>query len=75
MKLYTPPKGGVYPYNDQLFSGLKLGEITMKKILAVLLAGLMCLFMVACAPADMERAEAKMERAGYTVNLEMATLL
>ena len=41
----------------------------MKKFLVALLAGLMCLFMVACAPADMEKAKAKMEEAGYTVTV------
>lgn len=41
----------------------------MKKFLVALLAGLMCLFMVACAPADMEKAKAKMEEAGYSVTV------
>ncbi len=41
----------------------------MKKFLVALLAGLMCLFMVACAPADMEEAKAKMEEAGYKVTV------
>ena len=41
----------------------------MKKFIMALLAALMCLFMVACAPADMEEAKAKMEEAGYNVTV------
>ncbi len=39
----------------------------MKKLLSVLLAALTCLFLVACAPADLDKAEEKMEKAGYNV--------
>ena len=39
----------------------------MKKLLSVLLAALTCLFLVACAPANIEKAEKKMEKAGYEV--------
>lgn len=43
----------------------------MKKILRTmslaLVAVLACLVMVGCAPANVEKAEAKMEKAGYTV--------
>lgn len=41
----------------------------MKKLMLVLLAALMCLCMVACAPADIEKAEAKMKDAGYKVTV------
>ena len=41
----------------------------MKKLIMVLLAALMCLCMAACAPADMEKAKAKMEEAGYSVTV------
>lgn len=41
----------------------------MKKLIMVLLAALMCLCMVACAPADMEEAKAKMKDAGYDVTV------
>ena len=37
----------------------------MKKLLSVLLAALTCLFLVACAPADLDKAEEKLEKAGY----------
>ena len=43
----------------------------MKKVLRTmslaLVAVLACLVMVGCAPANVEKAEAKMEKAGYTV--------
>ena len=42
----------------------------MKKIISALVAVLACIsmfFLVACTPANVEKAEAKMEEAGYTV--------
>lgn len=39
----------------------------MKKFLAAIFAFVMCLALVACAPASVEKAEDKMEDAGYTV--------
>ena len=41
----------------------------MKKIFGLLLAICMCLFCVACAPADMGKAKEKMEEAGYKVTV------
>lgn len=41
----------------------------MKKLLSVLLAALTCLFLVACAPANIDKAEDKMEKAGYKVTV------
>ena len=39
----------------------------MKKILVGLLMSIACFAMVACAPINVEKAEDKMEDAGYTV--------
>ena len=39
----------------------------MKKFLAGLLMAITCFAMVACAPMSVEKAESKMEDAGYTV--------
>ena len=39
----------------------------MKKLITLLLAALTCLSLSACAPMDLDKAEAKMEKAGYTV--------
>ena len=39
----------------------------MKKFLCAILAGLMCIGMAACAPSSVEKAEEKMQEAGYTV--------
>ena len=39
----------------------------MKKFLCAILMGIMCLGFVACAPFTVEKAEEKMEKAGYTV--------
>ncbi len=49
----------------------------MKKFIGLLLAICMCIFCVACAPADMSEAKGKMEEAGYTVTVlgETATEL
>ena len=41
----------------------------MKKLLSVLLAALTCVFFVACAPMDIDKAEDKMEKAGYEVTV------
>ena len=39
----------------------------MKKIIVAILAALSCLFLFACVPSNVEKAEEKMEKAGYTV--------
>ena len=39
----------------------------MKKFLLGLLAAIMCIGMSACAPSSIEKAEEKMQEAGYTV--------
>ena len=39
----------------------------MKKFICALLATLACLTLFACAPSNVEKAEKKMEKAGYTV--------
>lgn len=39
----------------------------MKKFLVALMAALTCFACVACAPANLEKAEEKMEEAGYEV--------
>ena len=39
----------------------------MKKFLAAIFAFVMCLTLVACVPADLDKAEDKMEEAGYKV--------
>lgn len=39
----------------------------MKKFLCGLLAALTCICLVACAPGNLEKAEEKMEAAGYAV--------
>ncbi len=39
----------------------------MKKIIGLILAALTCLCLVACAPANMEKAQEKMENAEYSV--------
>ena len=39
----------------------------MKKFLCALLAGFMCIGMAACAPMSVEKAEEKMQKAGYSV--------
>ena len=39
----------------------------MKKFICVFLAALTCLFLFACTPSSVEKAEDKMEKAGYTV--------
>ncbi len=39
----------------------------MKKFLATICAFMMCAALVACAPADLDKAEDKMEDAGYRV--------
>ena len=39
----------------------------MKKFLCGLLAALTCLMLVACAPSNLEKAEEKLEAAGYAV--------
>ena len=39
----------------------------MKKLIMVLLAALTCLCFVACAPANIEKAQEKMENAEYSV--------
>ena len=39
----------------------------MKKIISILLAAFTCLCLTACAPSDLEKAEEKMEKAGYSV--------
>ena len=41
----------------------------MKKFLLGLLAAIMCIGMAACAPANLEKAEKKMEDAGYKVEV------
>lgn len=41
----------------------------MKKFLVALMAALTCLACVACAPANMDKAKAKMEEAGYKVEV------
>lgn len=42
----------------------------MKKLITFMLAALTCISLTACAPADLDKAEAKMEKAGYTVIVE-----
>ena len=39
----------------------------MKKFLLGLVAAIMCIGMAACAPSSVEKAEEKMQEAGYTV--------
>ena len=39
----------------------------MKKILFAILAGIICIGLVACTPASVEKAEDKMQEAGYKV--------
>jgi len=39
----------------------------MKKIIVALMAALMCVAFAACAPANVEKAQAKMEKAEYSV--------
>ena len=39
----------------------------MKKFLCAILMGIMCLGFAACAPSSIEKAEEKMQEAGYTV--------
>ncbi|MBR2441703.1 MAG: hypothetical protein IKB20_01325 [Clostridia bacterium] len=39
----------------------------MKKFLVALMAALTCFACVACAPTSVEKAEEKMQKAGYTV--------
>ena len=39
----------------------------MRKVLGVLILAVCALLLVACAPADSDKAKAKMEKAGYTV--------
>ncbi len=39
----------------------------MKKIIVALMAALMCVGFAACAPANVEKAQAKMEKAEYKV--------
>ena len=39
----------------------------MKKFLVALMAALTCFAFAACAPSSVEKAEEKMEKAGYTV--------
>lgn len=39
----------------------------MKKILLAILAAFMCIGMAACTPSSVEKAEEKMQKAGYTV--------
>lgn len=41
----------------------------MKKIIVALMAALMCVAFAACAPANAEKAQAKMEKAGYSVQV------
>ena len=41
----------------------------MKKFLVALMAALTCFACVACAPANVDKAKAKMEEAGYTVKV------
>ncbi len=41
----------------------------MKKFLVALMAALTCLACVACAPANVDKAKAKMEEAGYKVEV------
>ncbi|MBE5739287.1 MAG: hypothetical protein E7349_00345 [Clostridiales bacterium] len=41
----------------------------MKKFLAAIFAFVMCLALVACVPADLDKAEDKMEEAGYKVTV------
>ena len=39
----------------------------MKKFFLALITAIMCIGMSACAPASVEKAEEKMQKAGYTV--------
>lgn len=39
----------------------------MKKLITFMLAAMTCVSLTACAPADLDKAEAKMEKAGYMV--------
>ena len=39
----------------------------MKKFLLAIVTAIMCIGMAACAPSSVEKAEEKMEKAGYTV--------
>lgn len=39
----------------------------MKKFLLAIITAIMCIGMAACAPSTVEKAEEKMEKAGYTV--------
>ena len=41
----------------------------MKKFLGLLLAICMCVFFVACAPSNVDKAKEKMEEAGYKVTV------
>ena len=39
----------------------------MKKFLLAVITAIMCIGMAACAPSSVEKAEEKMQKAGYTV--------
>ena len=47
----------------------------MKKFLVGLLAALACFAMVACVPGDLAKAEEKMEKAGYSVQVADGDLI
>ena len=46
----------------------------MKKMITFVLAALTCLCFTACAPMDVDKAEEKMEKAGYKVTVVDGTL-